>query len=400
MGAYLCRMTLIEGSGVLPRLMGYLRRALWPMVLLVLGLAVAWFRAWSPLRARVTRVERGTVAQEVFGRGTIESQREAAVGFDLVGRLSDVLVDEGARVSLGQELARLETDQAQADLRSAQTGVAAARASLQRLASEEERARAVLITAEREAIRVQSLAAAGASSTQQRDEADDRLRLARADLDRVLAQRAEATRGIDVAAGGAEQRRVAMVRATLLAPFDGLVTRRLREPGDTVSVGSTVLRIVDTGRVYVSAAIDETALPLLAVDQPSAILFPGQSQASAGKVSKIAWEADRQTHEILVEVTPDRQDRRVAIGQRADVRIEVARRQGVLRLPIALIHHDETGAFVYTSVDDRIARVRPRLGVSGDAFVEVIDGLREGDLLLAAARAGGVLTPGRRWVAE
>jgi multidrug resistance efflux pump len=37
-----------------------------------------------------------------------------------------------------------------------------------------------------------------------------------------------------------------MVRATLLAPFDGLITRRLREPGDTVSVGSTVLRIVDT----------------------------------------------------------------------------------------------------------------------------------------------------------
>ena len=75
--------------------------------------------------------------------------------------------------------------------------------------------------------------------------------MARAELDRVLAQRSEATRGIDVATGGAEQRRVAMVRATLLAPFDGLVTRRLREPGDTVTIGSTVLRIVDTNRVYV-----------------------------------------------------------------------------------------------------------------------------------------------------
>jgi HlyD family secretion protein len=99
--------------------------------------------------------------------------------------------------------------------------------------------------------------------------------VARAELDRVLAQRSEATRGIDVAAGGAEQRRVAMVRATLLAPFDGLVTRRLREPGDTVTVGSTVLRVVDTHRVYVNAAVDETVLALLATDQPAAIFFPG-----------------------------------------------------------------------------------------------------------------------------
>jgi multidrug resistance efflux pump len=112
---------------------------------------VAWFRVWSPVRVEVARIDRGTITQEAFGRGTIESQREAAVGFDLVGRLSEVLVDEGARVTLGQELARLETDQAQADLRSAQTGIGAARASLQRLAAEEERARALLATAEREA---------------------------------------------------------------------------------------------------------------------------------------------------------------------------------------------------------------------------------------------------------
>ncbi|MBK8172809.1 MAG: hypothetical protein IPK60_21070 [Sandaracinaceae bacterium] len=134
-----------------------------------------------------------------------------------------------AELPSGRELARQETNQAQADLHSAQTGIGAARASLQRLAAEEERARALLATAEREAARSHALFDAGALSGQQRDEtSDDRLRVARAELDRVLAQRSEATRGIDVAAGGAEQRRVAMVRATLLAPFDGLVIRRLR----------------------------------------------------------------------------------------------------------------------------------------------------------------------------
>ena len=156
-------------STVFRRALGLVRRGLWGVVLVAVVLLVAWFRVWSPVRVEVARLDRGTITQEAFGRGTIESQREAAVGFDLVGRLSDVLVDEGARVTLGQELARLETNQAQADLRSAQTGISAARASLQRLAAEEERARALLATAEREATRTQALADAAGVPGQQRD---------------------------------------------------------------------------------------------------------------------------------------------------------------------------------------------------------------------------------------
>lgn len=377
-----------------------LRRFAWLAVPLVVALLVGWTRFGSPVRARAVHVERGVVTQQTFGRGTVESQREAAVGFDLVGRVSAVLVEEGAHVTLGQELARLETNQARADFQAAQTGVAAARTSLQRLAAEEDRARALLTSAEREAARTETLFRDNAVPSQQRDEANDRVRVARADLDRVIAQRSEATRGIDLAAGGAEQRRVAMVRATLLAPFDGVVTRRLREPGDTVTVGSAVLRVVDTQSVYVNAAIDETVLPRLAMDQPGTISFPGGGAPITGKVTRIAWEADRQTHEIFVEVTPDRLDRRVAIGQRADVRIELARHENALRVPVAMVHHDESGSFVYVGRGGRIAVARPRLGLVGEDFVEVIDGLSEGDVVLGAPRAGTSLAPGRRWVAE
>ena len=349
-----------------------MRRGVWLVLIAGALLVGAWFRFWAPVLVRVVSVERGTVVQEAFGRGTVESQREANVGFDLIGRLSDVLVDEGTRVTLGQELARLETDQAEADLRSAQTGVAAARAALKRLAAEEARARAVLVAA-------------------------DRLRLARADLDRVLAQRGEATRGVDVAAGGAEQRRASVVRATLLAPFDGLVTRRLREPGDTVAIGSTVLRLADTSQVFVSAAIDETVLDQLAIDQRSSIWFPGADEPIPATVSRIAWEADRQNHELIVEVAPERLDRRVAIGQRADVRIEIARHEDVLRIPLAMVQRDEAGAFVYVDAEGRVALVRPRFGLTGESDVEVLEGLSAADVVLAGVGPGGSLELGRRW---
>ena len=378
----------------------FARRSRWIVLPAGAVLLVLWLRVWSPVRVEAVRVDRATVIEEAFGRGTVESQREAAVGFDLAGRLSEVLVEEGARVTLGQELARLQTDQAQADLRSAQRGVSAARTSLLRLSADEARARALLLTAERENARAQSLFSAGSIASVQRDEAGDRLRLAHADLDRVLAQRSEATRGIDVAAGGAEQRRVTMVRATLLAPFDGLITRRLREPGDTVTVGSTVLRIVDTSQVYVNAAIDETVLPRLAPEQRSRIRFPGETEDVPGRLSRIPWEADRQTHELIVEVTPERLARRMAIGQRADVRIEVDRREGALRVPTRMIFHDDAGPFVYADRGGRIAVVRPTFGLTGADHVEVRAGLAEGDTVLAAPRPALALPPGRRWVAR
>lgn len=376
------------------------RRHAWVGVVLGVLFAAGWAKLLRPVPVVTAKVDRGTITEEAFGRGTIESQRQAALGFDLVGRVSEVLVDEGAHVVLGQELARLETNQAQADLRSAQTGVVAARASLQRLAAEEERARAQLAAADREVARSQALLDTGAIAPAQRDDATDRLRLARADLDRVLAQRSEATRGIDLAAGGAEQRRVTFVRATLLAPFEGLVTRRLREPGDTVTVGSTVLRIVDTSRVYVNASVDETVLPRLAVDQTSNIFFPGSDVSLPGRTSRVAWEADRQTHELFVEVTPHKLDRRVAIGQRADVRIEVARREGAIRVPSRMLRRDPAGTFVYVDRGGRVALVRPTLGVTGRDAVEVLAGLSDSDTLLAPPQAGGSLPVGRRWSAQ
>jgi hypothetical protein len=187
-----------------PTLLKQLRRAepLLLLILVPLGLRAAQQR--RPVQAIAHTIEAGELTREVFGRGAIESEREAALGFDLSGRIAEVLVVEGQRAS----------------------GPGGRRCCAQAQA----RSRRSICTSRR--------IASGW----------------RAELDRVLAQRGEASRSISVA-----RRRRAPTRATLLAPFDGIITRR-----DTASVGVTVLRLMDAERVYARAWIDESALGALA----------------------------------------------------------------------------------------------------------------------------------------
>jgi len=372
------------------------------LALLALAVPVALVVYWrwlAPISVRTHRAQARAIASEVFGRGTIESGREAQLGFDLVGRLSDVLVDEGARVSLGQALARLYPEQVRADLRAATSGVAAARSSLERLEAEEQGAVDALQAATREQRRATELSSRGATSSQQLDLAEDALRIARSNLDRVLAQRVEATRSIEVAQGGAAQRGATMLRATLLAPFDGLITRRLREPGDTVAVGTTVLRLVDTERVYVSVWVDETVLGSIHEGQAASITLPGRPGATPGTVERVAWESDRQTHELLVDVTPSRSLGRIAMGQRADVWITTHSKARALQVPTAFVQRAAGSTFCNVDRAGRIEPVLVQLGVLGRETVEITSGLREGDTVLAARSPTTELLAGRRWKA-
>ena len=100
-----------------------------------------------------------------------------------------------------------------------------------------------------------------------------------------------------------------------------------------------------------------------------------------------------------MEVTPERLARRVAIGQRADVHIEVGRQDNVLRMPARMVHHDQAGPHVYADRGGRIALVRVKLGAVGGDHVQVLDGLAAGDRVLAAPGSAVALPTGRRWVA-
>ena len=89
------------------RLRDLARRARWPLIVALVAALLGWWRWWRPVVVTVVEVTAGEVVEEAFGRGTIESQREVALGFDLSGRLSEISVDEGSQVELGQVVLRV-----------------------------------------------------------------------------------------------------------------------------------------------------------------------------------------------------------------------------------------------------------------------------------------------------
>jgi len=209
--------------------------------------------------AHSTVVARGDLAEEVFGRGTLESRRTADLGFDLVGRISELRVDEGDRIKLGQVLASLALDQLTADLRTASSNVALAKAAIAKLDAEQLRVDATLRYTQSEAARAEKLLAADSISPRDMDLAVQQLALARAEVERVRSTRDEVHRQVEVASDAVRGRSVTAARAVLVAPFDGLVVRRLVDPGDTVTIGTTVLRVVATDSLWSRVWVDEMA---------------------------------------------------------------------------------------------------------------------------------------------
>ncbi len=374
-------------------------KRLWPLAIpLVIGSLLLRQRFLVPVPVNAVKVDRGTVTADIFGRGTLESLREVDLGFDVIGRIQELSVDEGDVVQKGAVLARLEPTQLLAEQVAAQSGVAVARAAVARLDAEERKAGAALAFAEVDAKRIRTLQANGTVAARELDQATQQLEQATAELERVRAGRAEALRQIAAAGSNVEVRSAAAARGQLVAPFDGQVVRRLRDPGDTVSVGAAVLRVVARDSLRSRAWIDDSALSRLDVGQPVSVRFGATGVAtSKGAVDRIGHEADRQTHEVWVDVRVLDLPPRVALGQRADVWIEVARAEDVLRIPSRFLKWEGATPYCYVARNGKIERAGVQLGRRGSDFVEVKSGLREGESVLDSLESGKALPQGRKF---
>ncbi len=351
--------------------------------------------ARRPVDVRTQHVEAGPVERVAVGTGTIESEAQVALAFTIPGRISAVELREGDRVHAGDIAATLDASEHERSLAVAARGIDVAAAGATRSGAEVERAEVALEAAERDEARVGRLFAGGSVSQAELDVARERLARARADLDAAQAAKRQGSGNVAAARATVALHAQRKEEGVLRSPFDGVVVRRLHEPGDVVGPAAAVLVVASTRKVLARVWIDESSLHDLREGQEARVtLRSDPSRTFRARLDRVAVEADRQTHEVLADLELVERPSRLVLGERADGAIVVARRDAVLRVPRGVC--DVARARCLVDRGGVVAAVEARFGLVGDDWVEVASGLTATDVLLTKPDQRGELPVGRR----
>jgi RND family efflux transporter MFP subunit len=281
--------------------------------------------------------------------GVAEPMQRAALATKLMSRVTSVTVQEGDRVTAGQVLVQLDARELEARGERVAAGLASALASWR--------------DAQQHAVRMRALFADSAAP--------------KAQLDQAEAALARAEAGVrEARAAGAELEAIGDY-ATLRAPFAGVVTQRLIEPGALASPGQPLLVVEEQSRLRIAA----TAAP----DAVRGIR-PGQQLRAtlSGRLVPAVVEGLVPApggHLVTVNAIVPNRDGLVFSGSAATLSLPMGVRTGRLVPAAALVREgDLTGIRVRRSGGWELRWVR--LGTADTAWVEVLTGVGAGDTVL------------------
>ena len=307
-------------------------------------------------------VDSGLVESGPLLSGTLMAQRTAELRAQVTGTLLEVYVSEGAVVTSGQPLARIEAAVLDDQARSAVSQLRSAEASA--------------AVATRNAERAERLYAAGA--------------VAERDL--------EAARNQAIAAGAMvadAQSRLALARkqlanATLRAPFRGVVSERAASAGDVLQMGSPVITVIDPTSLELEAGVP--AATLSGVTRGAKVEFsvsgyPGRT--FTGTIARVNPAVDPTTRQVRIYIVVPNGDRALATGLFAEGRVAISQSRG-LAIPLTAIDPKATTPSVRRIRAGKVELVPVTLGLRDDIAerVEVRSGVVRGDTLLLGAALG------------
>ncbi len=383
------------------RLLISFRSHLWRVCIsLLLGagvLALVYWKMFAPLDVRSHEVTSGEIAAEVMGTGTVTTRVNVTISANITGLLSEVLVDQGDQIKAGQVVARLDDRDLIRQVKVEEANVNARKATVDRLIADVNSAKSTIELTTKSYERAKKLLDTNAISQDEYDIRFDAFNVAKASMERAEAALVEGQKLLIAAEEALEYHKARLTYTMIAAPFDGLIVRRDRDPGDVVVPGSSVAYLVSLKEVWVSAWVDETMQAKVKPGQSARVVFRSEpANEYRGTVVRIGRETDPETREFLVDVQPEQLPEQWSIGQRAEVYIETKRKSQAIMIPPSFLvqRGDKAGVFVAAG---RRAEWRPvTIGIRGRETVEVLDRLTPGDIVVAPTDPKeGPLTDGR-----
>jgi RND family efflux transporter MFP subunit len=297
------------------------------------------------------------------------------------GYVRQMKVDVGDRVKAGDVLAVLEIPELEDDVRRALAGV-------ERAKQEVERARANYRDAHltygrlAEVIRLQPNLVAG----QEVDQAQARDDAAKASLDAVQSAVREAE-------ANHEKLSTMASYARITAPFPGVVTRRYADTGSLVGAGTNsssqaLVHLSQLDPLRLVLPVPESAVPKVHPGAPVDVMVQSTRETLKASVTRVSGQVSTDTRTMPVEVDVPNAALTLAPGMYASASLVLDRREQVLSIPIEAAP-DRKGRSASVYVVDGRHRIEKRevtVGLETATRIEVIAGLREGELVLLGGR--------------
>jgi RND family efflux transporter MFP subunit len=355
-------------------------------------------KADGPSRVEVVRPRRVMVARRLQTNATLEAFEKADLFAKVSGYLSDVRVDIGDHVKAGQVLAVIDVPEMEQELAEAKAQLESKQSSLELARRQLDHYKANITLQNALLRRREELGAEGHFvSDRTLDEVRAGAEIAKADLSVAEANRVLAANQVDVAAATVERIKALLAYKQIVAPFDGVVARRLMNRGDLVQVATTATRTtpsagslftvqrIDTIRVFCD--VPENDVPHVHIGDQAIVKPSGfDGEPFSGKVTRFSLRLDPETRNMRTEIDLSNFDERLYPGMYAEVSLEMDQRQDALTVPAAAVGSDGDGNFVYTITDNRITRLAVKTGLADNGRIEVTEGLSEATPVVATVK--------------
>lgn len=414
------------------------RRTLLLAIFVLAGAALAagtyWLRQEPAVRVTAEEVRVRDLEAVVSASGKIRPKRQVNISASQMGRVTRLAVVEGQRVTTGQFLLEIDPRSLEGQLRRGEAGVAVARSGLEQARTAVEQARGNVDLARQNLVRQEQLWDLGLTPRESLERAQHELAVREteyAQRQQEIQTREEQIRQEEASLATTQYN---LTQVIISSPMDGIVTRRNIEEGETAVVGTmnnagtVLLTIADMSVLETEVEVDETDIPSVAIGQPARITIDAvPNRVFRGRVTEIGNSpvqaaqntGGRQATSFKVVVTLDEQVPDVRPGFTATADITTATRSAAVAVPIQALtvrevlvdaaggivreaaprrggveptvaastepppgHERRETEGVFVLRDGRAVFTPIRIGIAGERYFEVIEGLEPGDEVL------------------
>jgi len=341
----------------------------------------------EPIAVTIAQVAMTDVARAIDSGGVVQARTTATITARILAPVREVRVSPGDRVRTGQTLIVLDGDDLAAGARAARAAALAEEQGSKAAAAELLAAEAGLALARASHDRIAGLQAKRSATAQELDEATATLRSAEARVAGASARVLQAASAVESARAAGDQARTTHSFTTIAAPFDGLITEKMVEPGNIASPGLPLLRLEDTRGFRLEVRVDESRIGQIRNGDSVPVFLGTETTSIPGTVVEVSRAVDADARAFLVKIALP-QAPGLRSGEFGKARFGGTPRRALTVPSSAIVRRGQlTSVFV---VDQGIARVR-LVNISES---EVLAGLTESEVVILSPPAG--ITDGRR----